>query len=295
MKILVTGGAGYVGSHLVEKLVDQNDVVVLDDLSTGHIEHLPANINFIKGSITNKEDVALVCKDVDQIMHLAAIVSVSRSMQNPAETLVTNTVGTVNLLEENKEKGIPFLYVSSAAVYGDAQTLPIKEDHQLNPKSPYGASKFASEKFCDVYRKNYDMDIKIARPFNIYGGKFHRSHYPNVLSKFWNNIKENKPLTIFGDGNQTRDYIHVSDVCDGFRHLIDQKPDTYNLASGEKTTIREAAEKMRDLHNKGIDIYHKEAELGQIIHSYADISKIKNTGWKPKISFENGLKQLFEL
>jgi len=290
MKILVTGGTGYIGSHLVEKLRDQNDVIVL---SQSH-ERPISGVEYIEGSITERFDIHRACKGIDSLMHLAAMVSVPRSMDYPDKTLITNTVGTANLLQETKDMNISFLYVSSASIYGDAQDLPVKETHPLHPKSPYGVSKFASEEFCKLYMRNYNMDIKIARPFNAYGGnQNYENPYANVPTKFVKNAKSGKDLMIFGDGLQTRDFVHVEDICDAFIHVMKKQPDTYNIGSGQPTSIKTLAEKVQEYCPKDINIIYKEAEPGQILHSYADISRIKNTGWSPKITMDEGIRRLF--
>lgn len=289
MKILVTGGAGFIGSHLVKKLIENgNDVVILDDLSTGRKESIPGNVELIEGDIRRLEDVKKVGK-VDAVYHLAAQVSVPRSIEDPAGTSITNITGTINVLNENRDSA--FVYVSSAAVYGNAP-VPVSEDTPFDPLSPYGMSKVCSEEFCKLYEKLYDMKIAVVRPFNVYGPGQIFNPYSGVITKFIENEKRGKSLIIHGDGNQTRDFIHLEDTTNALILVLGKKG-IYNVASGEPTKIKELANLVARFSKKKIKIEYSKEEKGQIRHSYADISKInKEFGFKPTISLEKGIKKL---
>lgn len=288
MKILVTGGAGYIGSQLVKKLVEnENNVVIFDNLSTGRKESVPGNVELIHGDITKTEDVQRVGR-VDAVYHLAAQVSVPRSIEDPAGTSITNIAGTINVLNENKDSA--FVYVSSAAVYGNAP-VPVSEESPLDSLSPYGMSKVCSEQFCQLYERLYGMRIAIVRPFNVYGPGQAFNPYSGVITKFIEYAKKGEPLVIYGDGNQTRDFIHLNDIIEAFILVLGRKG-VYNAGSGKPTKINEIAEAVAKFSEKKVKIEHGEEEKGQIRHSYADISRIRKLGFKPTISLEEGIKEL---
>ena len=288
MKILVTGGAGYIGSQLVKRLVEnENDVVIFDDLSTGRKESIPGNVELIHGDITKTEDIKKVGR-VDAVYHLAAQVSVPRSIEDPSGTSITNITGTINVLNENKDS--VFVFVSSASVYGNAP-VPVSEEAPLDPLSPYGMSKVCSEEFCKLYEKLYGMKIAIVRPFNVYGPGQAFNPYSGVITKLIEHAKRGESLIIHGDGNQTRDFIHLEDIINAFILVLGKKG-VYNAGSGKPTKINELANLVKKFSKKEIKIEYAKEEKGQIRHSYADISRISKLGFKPTISFEQGIKEL---
>jgi UDP-glucose 4-epimerase len=287
MRVLVTGGAGFVGSHLVHFLLEEgHDVVVLDNLVAGKKENA-GDANFMKGDITEKQDVAKASKDVDAVFHLAAIVDVRYSMSHPEETRKTNVLGTKNVIDANIGKGI--VYVSSAAVYGDAKELPIKESSPLKPISPYGESKVLAEKECLKHRDG--TKISIIRPFNIYGpGQDPRSQYSGVITKFIDLAKAGKPLTIYGDGGQTRDFVYISDVCEALIASLGEKG-TYNIGSGKQTSVNEIAKYILELSGSRSKIVHEAAKPGDIRNSYADTTLAgQELGWRPRVGLRDGLR-----
>lgn len=291
MRVLVTGGAGFMGSHLVPSLLKQgHDVSVLDNLSAGKKGRIPKGIRFIKGDVTKAEDVRKASKDAEVIFHLAAMIDVAYSVTHPEETYKINVEGTKNLLEANDGKR--FVYVSSAAVYGEATELPISEDHPLKPISPYGESKVKAEQEC-VKRKGRGTKITILRPFNIYGkGQDPKSPYTGVITKFIENAKAGQPLTIYGDGKSTRDFVNIRDVCDALL-LAMKKEGTYNIGTGEPTTINELAALIKELSGSGSAIQHAQPRQGDIRDSYADITCAeKELKWSPKTELREGLKEL---
>ncbi len=292
MKVLVTGGAGFVGSHLVDRLLKEgHNVTVLDDLSSGKKENINKSANFVKGDIRDFKTIDAVTKGVDIIYHLAAQVSVPLSMKYPLENFKVNVLGTLNLLKAAENNNVKnFVYFSSAAVYGDPKTLPIKEDSPTNPLSPYGLSKLVSE----MYAKFFNIDVSIVRPFNIYGPRQDPNNpYTGVISKFISAAKQNKPLIIFGDGKQTRDFIYIDDVIDAVL-LVTEKPGIYNIGAGKATSILELAKIILNLTDNKINVIHKKKREGDIRHSVADISKIKKLGFKPRYSLREGLKKMME-
>jgi UDP-glucose 4-epimerase len=290
MKVLVTGGAGFVGSHLVDRLLKEgHNVIVLDDLSSGKIENVNKNAKFVKGDVRDFKIVDSLTKNVDVVYHLAAQVSVPLSMKDPLENFKINVLGTLNLLDASEKNGVKnFVYFSSAAIYGDPKTLPIKENNPTKPLSPYGLSKLVSE----MYTKFFNIDVSIVRPFNIYGPRQDPSNpYTGVISKFISAAKRNTPLIIFGDGKQTRDFIYVDDVIDAVL-LVTEKPGVYNIGTGKATSILELAKIILNLTNNKASVVHKNERDGDIRHSLADISKIKGLGFKPKYSLRDGLKRM---
>ncbi|MEM3443113.1 MAG: SDR family NAD(P)-dependent oxidoreductase, partial [Candidatus Bathyarchaeia archaeon] len=214
MKVLVTGGAGFIGSHLVERLLKEDcNVVVLDDLSSGKTENLDLknrNLIFLKGGIRDKELVKKALKDVEVVFHLAALVDVPFSVKNPLLVNQVNVCGSLNILEESIKTNVEkFIYASSCAVYGEPQYLPINEEHPTNPLSPYAVSKLAIEKYCQVFNKLYGLKTVSLRLFNVYGPRQEGDSYSGVISRFIRQLRSGKPPIIFGDGSQTRDFVYV--------------------------------------------------------------------------------------
>lgn len=294
MKALVTGGAGFVGVNLVRHLLKEGyRVTVLDDLSSGSRGRIPAGAEFTKGNILNNRAVQKASKGADVVFHLAAKISVPWSIKNPAKTMEINTIGTVNLLEANKDVD-SFIYASSAAVYGDPIKIPIPEEHPLNPLSPYGASKICAEICCKNYQNIYGMKIAVLRPFNIYGPfQDPKNPYSGVISKFISYARKGQPLTIFGDGNDTRDYIYIDDVCDAFLTAINREG-VFNVGTGRTITTNELAKLIQNIGGKDLRIAHVPPRHGDIRESCADITKLARLGWRPKIVLPSGLRELYK-
>ena len=299
-RVLVTGGAGFIGSHLVDRLLKEDfDVVVLDNLSSGHIRNIKHHIGkrgfqFIKGDVRNRELVNKLVKEIDVIFHLAAIVSVPQSVRNPILVNEVNVSGTLNLLEAaRKSKVKRFIFASSCAVYGDPQSLPIKEESPLRPISPYGSSKLAAETYVQVFHKVYGLKTVCLRYFNVYGPRQSEGRYSGVISHFLRALRENKPLKIYGDGRQTRDFVHVYDVVEANILALKERKavgECFNIATGNPVTIEDLAKKFMAIFGKKTKIVYLKPRKGDIRHSYADISKaVEKLGYKPKISLENGL------
>ncbi|UCE95320.1 MAG: SDR family NAD(P)-dependent oxidoreductase, partial [Candidatus Bathyarchaeota archaeon] len=219
--VLVTGGAGFIGSHVVDKLVGLgHEVVVLDNLSTGLLENLrrhvdDGNVGFVEGDIREVRLVDRLFKRVDAVVHLAAVTSVPFSMSHPVLTNRVNLDGTLNLLRASLENNVErFVLVSSCAIYGEPCYSPVDEEHPMHPLSPYAASKLAAEHYCRVFKSAYGLDAVVLRPFNVYGDRQRREDmYSGVITRFAESMLTGKPLVVYGDGSQTRDFVHVYDVA----------------------------------------------------------------------------------
>jgi len=305
MKILVTGGCGFIGSHLCKRLAMKGFTVnILDNLYSGKIDKLRLNENerkYVKLTLSDIRDFKNVkkqVKDVDVIFHLAAQVSVERSIEKPVFDAETNILGTINLIKSALHNNCRlFVYFSSAAVYGNPENIPVKETHPLKPVSPYGVSKFSGEEYCRMFYRSFNLPIVILRPFNVYGvGQDPDNPYSGVITKFIYNAIDGRELKIFGDGMQTRDFVYVEDVVDVCIKLLETNKsigETFNVGSGKETSIKELANKIIELCNSKSKINYYPAKVGDIKRSVADISKLKKTlGYMPKTSLSEGLKEI---
>lgn len=301
--VLVTGGAGFIGSHLVDRLVDNgNAVLVLDNLSTGKLsniyEHIKnGKVDFVEGDIKDPEIVRACVKCVDVVLHLAAIVSVFFSVYDPKATLETNVNGTHNLLKAfAKERVGKFLLISSCAVYGEPEYLPVDEKHPTNPVSPYAESKLLAEKACLDYQEKKLLKTTIFRLFNVYGPRQGLNEYSGVITKFIDQIKQKLPLTIYGDGSQTRDFVHVSSVVDAALQALDNpdaEGETFNIGTGKPVSIQELAETILTLTDSKLPIIHEKSRTGDIKQSYANITKAAELlDYNPKVGLKDGLRIL---
>jgi len=296
--ILVTGGAGFIGSWTVEKLVSKNyNVVVIDNLESGsinNIEHLLDKIVFIRGDIRDKNLLLETCRKhgVVKIVHLAALVSVEKVSENPIKGVETNIVGTLNVLETARLLDIEkIVYASSAAVYGEPVKIPIDEDHPLNPKNVYGATKLGGEALVNSYRENYGLKTISLRYFNVYGPRMQYSDYAGVIIKFIINALMGKPLTIYGTGEQTRDFVYVEDVADANIQALESKiTGVFNIGTGIETSINTLAKKIIELTNSKSKIIHTQPRPGDIMRSVANIDRAKKIlGWNPRKQLTQGL------
>ena len=303
-KILITGGAGFIGTHLVKELLSKYDLTVIDNLSNkksySSAQMLKENhISFFEEDIMNKEKITEIIRDrrPDSCVHLPAKISVPESIIDPYSTMSVNVKGTLNVLEACKSSSVKrFVFASSAAVYGHVNTLPIPENIQLNPISPYGASKVAAEEIIDAYANLQIFDSIISlRFFNVFGvGQ--SDEYAGVISKFKKRIQEGTPPVIFGDGNQQRDFVSVADVVNSIAVALNppQKitKGTFNIATGVPTSISELAKIMTRIMGKpGLNSIYKKAAQGDIRQSYADITKTRNVlNFIAMGDFENALQ-----
>ncbi len=301
-KILVTGGAGFIGSHIVDRLAQDNYVTVLDNLFNGSLYNLArsrSRIDFIKGDILDKELVGKLAGGAEYIFHLAARTSIIRSVQEPEPDMVTNINGTFNILEACRGANIKRLvFSSSAAIFGDAQSLPVDENHPLNPKSPYAVSKLAAEKYVLAYCHTYGIPTVSLRYFNIYGPRQDTSEYANVLSIFLRSFKARQPVTVYGDGEQTRDFIYVKDAVAAnlLAAVHPEAPgEAFNIATGEAPTINKVIEIMRGISGWEGQVNYEAERPSEIKHSRASIKKAGELlGYEPNVSLEQGLQSTWD-
>jgi UDP-glucose 4-epimerase len=304
-KILVTGGAGFIGSHLVVKLAKQGyHVRVLDNLSNGKLSNINrllqgGSVDFLKGDIRDVSTVKAVVSGVDVVFHLAAQISVPLSILNPKLNNEVNVVGTSNLLNASRSAGVgKFVFVSSCAVYGEPIYLPIDETHPTNPISPYAESKLTSEQECIQHSNEHELKTVVVRFFNVYGPKQGLNDYSGVITKFIERIRQKLPLTIFGDGSQTRDFVFVQDITNALLLSSinkDANGQIFNIGTGKATTIKSLAETLLELTDSKVELQFAPERSGDIKHSYANISKAnKLLGYKPEFSLRKGLKDLLD-
>jgi len=301
-RVLVTGGAGFIGSHLIPRLLGRcYSVVVFDDLSTGKLQNLckvsgNRDLVFAQGDIRDKVAVADALCGIDAVIHLAAIVGVPISVAEPVLTHDINTTGTMNVLQEASKQGVRrFVFASSAAVYGEGNRLPLKEDSTLRSLSPYAASKVAGESLCRAYAECYGLSTASLRFFNIYGPGSERSSYTGVIAKFLSDIHRGNVLTVFGNGEQSRDFVYVEDAVDAIIQALETKRlkgDAFNVCSGKPTSINELVKILNKVTGKKANTEHAPERKGEIRHSYGDPSKSERAiGFKTSTSIENGLER----
>ncbi len=303
--ILVTGGAGFIGSHLVPRLLDKGySVVVLDDLSSGKLENLNSirsnpNFSFIRGDIRDPKATHDALRGVDAVVHLAALIDVSASVADPASTNDVNVAGTLTVLHEAaKSKVNRFVFASSTAVYGDVKSLPVKEATALHPISPYAASKAACEAYCSAFAGSYGLSSVMLRFFNVYGPKNENSPYSGVITKFMRKALRNEVLTVEGDGEQTRDFIHVSDIAKALTLALEAEnagTGVFNVCTGTPTSITGLVDALREVTGKDLQVTHGPARVGDIRFSYGDGSRAaEKLGFRADVDIVKGLRMLFE-
>jgi nucleoside-diphosphate-sugar epimerase len=295
--VLVTGGAGFVGSHIVDRLSPENKVTVFDNLFTGSLSNLEESqdrITLVKGDILDKALLMDVVAEVEIVFHLAAHVGNIRSIQDPYFDMDVNIRGTLNLLEACRKSNIKRLvYSSSGAIFGEARYLPIDEDHPLNPESPYAVSKMAAEKYALAFYKVYGVPATAVRYFNIYGPRQDTSEYANAISIFLGKFKEGKPITIFGDGEQTRDFIFVEDVVTA-NILAATQPaaagEIFNIATGQATSLNQIVALIKQISGREIPVTYADPRVGEVRDSRADIKKARSIlGYSPQTDLKEGL------
>jgi len=295
MNIVVTGGAGFIGQHIAEKLAAEGNNVIVIDKRKNKWSFLHKNINLVQEDIRNYNKINAYFKDVDYVFHLAALISVPESIKKPNITIDNNVKGTVNILRASQENNIKkVIFSSSCAAYGSNTKIPINENDETLPLSPYAISKLSAEYFLKMYNNETDVKTTSLRYFNVYGPRQdHLSQYSAVIPLFVNKALKNKDIIIYGDGEQTRDFIYVEDVVRANK-LVMNKGDgeIFNVGRGEKISINDLACKIIELTDSDSKIIHKEGRDGEIKHSLADISKISKIGFKPDFSLEEGLKRL---
>ena len=299
-KVLITGGAGFIGSNLAKALVrDNNKVVVVDDLSMGQIKNLAGlNVEFIEHDITDKSFMHHLLREYkfDYIFFLAAVASVADSVKRPLETHQINQEAVLDTLEFIHHNNLPlkrFVFTSSAAVYGNLPDMPKSETTRCQPLTPYAVDKYAAERFTIDYEGLYGVPTVAVRFFNVFGPNQNPdSPYSGVLSIITNKLKNNETFNLYGDGSQTRDFVYVADVVKALRLVATKTPKAtvYNVAQGGETSLLNLIKMYEKVAGKKLKIKKMPTRNGDISKSVADISKIKSIGFKPDWSLERGLK-----
>ena len=298
---LVTGGAGFIGSHLVERLVEEGQRVrVIDDLSTGRLENIDSLLNridFREASVLDSSSVLSAMEGVRYVLHQAALSSVPRSIRDPLRANRVNVEGTLNVLLAARDRGVQrVVYASSASVYGDRPTLPKEETMTPAPLSPYAVSKHAAEQYCRVFHAVYGLETVSLRYFNVFGPRQDpQSDYAAVVPKFALSLLSGRRPTIYGDGSQSRDFVYVTNVVDA--NLVAARApggagEAFNIACGEQTTINDLVAALAEIVGRTVEPEYQAPRTGDVAHSFADISKAKRVlGYAPSVDLQEGLSR----
>jgi nucleoside-diphosphate-sugar epimerase len=298
----VTGGAGFIGSHLVDRLLAEGfSVRVLDDLSTGLRSNLPVDedLRFVEGSILDDGLLEEVFSDADYVVHLAALGSVPRSIADPLSSHEVNATGTLRALIAARDCGVRrFVFASSSSVYGDHPGLPKREPHTGSLLSPYAASKQDGENYSALFRQLYDMDTVSLRFFNVFGPRQRADHpYAAVTPRFMSAAAQGEPLVIYGDGEQTRDFTYVDNTVGAVLAALLADPanisgEVFNVACGGQTSLLEVISALQEITQLDLDVVHKPARQGDVRHSHADVKAFyAATGFEAKIDLRAGLTE----
>jgi UDP-glucose 4-epimerase len=300
MKYLVTGGAGFIGSHLCERLLDKGEVVCLDNfdpyysplVKRKNIESLTRHADFelVEGSILDKQLLNRLFKDADYVFHNAAQAGVRVSVENPAKTHEVNATGTLNVLEAAVDSGVKkVINASSSSVYGKISYLPFDEKHPNVPVSPYGASKLAAEHYCRVFNEIYGLNTVSLRYFTVFGPRMRPDLAIHVFTR---KALKNEPIEIFGDGEKTRDFTYIDNIVEGNLLAMKRGSGSYNIGGGERVTINDLARKIAAIVGSESEIIYSNAVKGDAEHTWADVSKArKELGYSPGIGLDEGLKR----
>lgn len=301
MRILVTGGAGFQGSHIVDRLLsDGHQVSVLNTYSGGANDNLAAianKINLIWGSITDREVVNKSVRDNEVIFHLAAYINVDESLAFPGQTIQTNVLGTTNILDAARASQARVIFASSCEVYGDGhrENKFVSESSEMKPNSPYAASKAAADRICYSYYRSFDLDVTIVRPFNVFGERQKAGTFGALIPKLVHQAGKGENLNVFGAGEQERDYCYISDIVEAYMLVFgrsDLKGREINFATGKNTKVIDIA---KYIANKfGVGIRHLPARPGEVKTFNADISLAKSLGWQAKTSIWEGIDRYID-
>lgn len=299
MKILITGGSGFIGSHVVEYYQGKADVVVLDNFRTGNRKNLAGlDCRIVEGSILDREVLGKLMAGVDAVFHLAALVSVPESMQRPAETVDLNVHGLLNVLEAARAAGVGKLcFASSAAVYGENPESPKVETMRPDPRSPYAITKLDGEYYCDLYAREGWLKTACLRFFNVFGPRQDpRGAYAAAVPIFARSALRNEPLTIHGDGEQTRDFIYVEDIAGALAFLAGNPEiqGVFNAGYGGSLTINQLVRQIVHLTGSRSEIHHAPIRAGDIRQSSANAAKLVSAGWRPRFDLGGGLERTMQ-
>lgn len=300
-QIVITGGAGFIGSNIALGLCEEDDVTVIDDLSTGsmkNIEEALDGIRFVRGDIRDTELLRREMASADYVLHQAALPSVQRSIEDPVATNQANVDGTLSVLLAARDCGVrKVVYASSSSVYGDTPALPKREEMPPNPKSPYAVTKLAGEHYCRVFSEVYGLRTVSLRYFNVFGPRQDpESQYAAVIPIFIKRILGRRPPVIFGDGLQTRDFTFVRDVVEANRLAMEgQAEGVFNIACGRQTSLNDLAEMIMEITGIRMEKVYERPRKGDIRDSLADISSARRMlGYEPRFDLERGLEETIE-
>ncbi|MEI8248039.1 MAG: NAD-dependent epimerase/dehydratase family protein [Lentisphaerota bacterium] len=298
MKVLITGGAGFIGSHLVEHFQGKAEVRVLDNLRSGYRKNLDGfKVEFIEGDILDRSAVREAVKGIDYIFHLAAMISVPESMFKPIECVDINVKGLLIVLEEAAAAGVKKLcFSTSAAIYGDNPVVPKREEMLPEPKSPYAITKLDGEYYCNMFTQEGKLQTACMRYFNVFGPRQDpKSAYAAAVPIFTAKAVANEKITIFGDGDQTRDFIYVKDIVAANVFMAENNfTGVYNVAYGRKITINDLVEKIKTITSSSSEVAHLPERAGDVKHSMAAVDKLHATGFRPENDFDHGLSATVE-
>lgn len=293
----ITGVAGFIGSHLANRLVELGyPVIGFDNLSHPSDNLLDPRVDFFWGDIRNVSDCERLAFSVDVIIHLAAEISVDKSIEDPQQVLDVNVNGTKNILEAARAQSISVLIASSSEVYGTAQTDIQDESHPLDGQSPYAASKIAADRLGFAYFKTYGLDVRIVRAFNVCGEGQGKDSYGAVIAIFADKIRKNGQVTVFGTGEQTRDYTHVSDTVEGYIKILEEGKagEVYNIATGEDWSVLDLISELADVSKLNVFPSLAEPRPGEVMKLKGDASKLRALGWEPKVSFKEAIERIWK-
>ncbi|MDS0277680.1 NAD-dependent epimerase/dehydratase family protein [Halomicroarcula sp. S1AR25-4] len=289
---LVTGGAGFIGSHLVDALRPANDVRVLDSFVTGERSRVPDDVTLVEGDVRDEAALGRAMDGVDLVFHEAAVVSVAQSVADPTTSHSVNVDGTLSVLEAARRQDARVVFASSAAIYGAPESMPVTETAPKQPSSPYGLEKLSGDHYCRLYADLYDLPTVALRYFNVYGPRQSGGDYAGAITAFTEQARSGGPLTVQGDGRQTRDFVDVADVVQAnlLAATTDATGEAFNVGTGTGTTIRTVAETIRDRVAPDAEITTVEPRRGDIRESVADVAKARERlGYDPTVSLEAGL------
>ena len=296
MRVVVTGGSGFIGSHVVEALHRRGCEVVSVDLNAS--QYAPEGVEALRLDVRDEAALREVLREVDAVVHLAALVDARESLYEPSRYHDVNVGGTLALLKACRDAGVGrVVLASSAAVYGNPARVPVSEDHPLRPLNPYGATKVACEAYASAFHHSYGLPVVILRIFNAYGPRQTRA-YAGVVSIFVRNALMGRPLVIYGDGEQTRDFIYVSDVVRAIVAAVESGVEfgVFNVGTGRQTSVNELARLVLELTGRpDLQVVHREGVPGDVRHSCADVTRIaRELGWRAEVGLREGLRRTIE-
>jgi UDP-glucose 4-epimerase len=297
VNVLVTGGAGFIGSHLTDALVPDHDVTVLDDFSSGSRENVHPSTTVVEGDIRDRRQLDRAARGADVIFHEAASVSVDRSIEDPEGSHEINVDAALSTLEAARREDARCVLASSAAIYGQPDEVPIDETEPASPESPYGIEKLSVDHYARVYEDLYDLPTVALRYFNVYGPRQTASDYSGVISVFLEQAREGRPITVHGDGTQTRDFVHVDDVVRAnlLAMETDHVGEAYNVGTGRAISIDDLATAVREVTDSDSEIVYTEGREGDIERSRADVGKARSMlRYESTVDLEDGLETLVD-